>query len=51
MWRSARGLDILDLDRAAKITGARFALYKGLGRGLRGRLVNFMLDLHNRGST
>jgi len=41
-------LDILDLDRAAKITGARFALYKGLGARLERALVNFMLDLHTR---
>jgi seryl-tRNA synthetase len=39
-------LDILDLDRAAKITGARFALYKGLGARLERALINFMLDLH-----
>ena len=39
-------LDILDLDRAAKITGARFSLYKGLGARLERALVNFMLDLH-----
>ncbi|MGB3364447.1 MAG: serine--tRNA ligase [Thermodesulfobacteriota bacterium] len=41
-----RDLDILDLDRAAKITGARFALYKGLGARLERALINFMLDLH-----
>ena len=39
-------LDILDLDRAAKITGARFALYKGLGARLERALINFMLDIH-----
>ncbi|HWP92583.1 MAG TPA: serine--tRNA ligase [Thermodesulfobacteriota bacterium] len=39
-------LDILDLERAAKITGARFALYKGLGARLERALANFMLDLH-----
>ena len=39
-------LDIIDLDRAAKITGARFALYKGAGARLERALVNFMLDLH-----
>jgi seryl-tRNA synthetase len=39
-------LDILDLDRAAKITGARFALYKGLGARLERALINFMIDLH-----
>jgi len=41
-----RDLDILDLDRAAKITGARFALYKGLGARLERALINFMLDIH-----
>jgi seryl-tRNA synthetase len=39
-------LDILDLDRASKITGARFALYKGLGARLERALINFMIDLH-----
>ena len=39
-------LDIIDLDRAAKITGARFALYKGAGARLERALMNFMLDLH-----
>ncbi|GIW46973.1 MAG: serine--tRNA ligase [Deltaproteobacteria bacterium] len=41
-----KGLDILDLDRAAKIAGARFALYKGLGARLERALINFMIDLH-----
>ena len=40
------GLDILDLPRAAKITGSRFALYKGLGAKLERSLINFMLDIH-----
>ncbi len=39
-------LDIIDLDRASKITGARFALYKGLGARLERALINFMIDLH-----
>jgi seryl-tRNA synthetase len=39
-------LDILDLDRAAKITGGGFVLYKGLGARLERSLINFMLDLH-----
>src|SRR3990172_2595488 len=38
--------DILDLDRAAKIAGAGFALYKGLGARLERALINFMIDLH-----
>jgi seryl-tRNA synthetase len=39
-------LDILDMKRAAKIAGARFALYKGLGARLERALINFMLDTH-----
>ena len=39
-------LGILDLPRAAKITGSRFALYKGLGARLERALINFMLDIH-----
>jgi seryl-tRNA synthetase len=45
-WDLAEYLDIIDFDRAAKITGARFALYKGLGARLERALINFMLDLH-----
>jgi seryl-tRNA synthetase len=47
-WDIAEYLDIIDFDRAAKITGARFALYKGLGARLERALINFMLDLHTR---
>ncbi len=39
-------LGILDMKRAAKIAGARFALYKGPGALLERALINFMLDLH-----
>ena len=39
-------LDILDLPRAAKIAGSRFALYKGHGARLERALINFMLDTH-----
>jgi seryl-tRNA synthetase len=39
---------LLDLERAAKITGARFALYWGQGAKLERALVNFMLDVHTR---
>ncbi|MBU4483946.1 serine--tRNA ligase [bacterium] len=42
----AEALDIIDFERAAKISGARFALYKGLGAKLERALINFMLDLH-----
>jgi seryl-tRNA synthetase len=45
-WDIAEFLDIIDFDRAAKITGARFALYKGLGAKLERALISFMLDLH-----
>lgn len=39
-------LDILDLERAAKITGSRFALYKGLGARIERALINFMIEEH-----
>jgi seryl-tRNA synthetase len=39
-------LDILDFERAAKITGARFVVYKGLGARLERSLMAFMMDLH-----
>jgi seryl-tRNA synthetase len=39
-------LDILDFERGAKLTGARFTLYKGAGARLERALINFMLDLH-----
>jgi seryl-tRNA synthetase len=41
-------LGILDVDRAAKITGARFSLLSGAGARLERALINFMLDLHTR---
>lgn len=47
-WDLGPELGILDFDRAAKITGARFALYVGLGARLERALVNFMLDVHTR---
>ncbi|ACM19552.1 seryl-tRNA synthetase [Geotalea daltonii FRC-32] len=45
-WEIGEDLDILDFERGAKLTGARFTLYKGLGARLERALVNFMLDLH-----
>lgn len=39
-------LNILDFARGAKITGARFTLYRGAGAALERALINFMLDLH-----
>ena len=47
-WELGESLGILDLDRAAKITGARFAVYWDLGAKLERALTNFMLDLHTR---
>src|SRR5512142_374012 len=47
-WELGEELGVLDLERAAKITGARFALYWGLGAKLERALMNFMLDLHTR---
>jgi seryl-tRNA synthetase len=45
-WELGEYLGILDFERAAKITGARFTLYWGLGARLERALINFMLDLH-----
>ena len=41
-------LDMLDLDRAAKISAARFACYRGVGAALERALATFMLDVHTR---
>ena len=45
-WELGESLGILDFERGAKITGARFTLYWGLGAQLERALINFMLDLH-----
>lgn len=45
-WDLATELDILDFERAAKVTGSRFVFYKGLGARLERALLNFMMDLH-----
>jgi len=45
-WELGENLDILDFATAAKITGARFTVYKGLGARLERALMNFMLDVH-----
>jgi seryl-tRNA synthetase len=45
-WELGENLGILDFERAAKMTGARFTLYWGLGAQLERALINFMLDLH-----
>ena len=47
-WDLGPELGILDLERAAKITGARFAVYWDLGAKLERALMNFMLDVHTR---
>ena len=47
-WDIGSDLDILDFDRAAKIAGARFTVYKGLGARLERAVINFMLDLHTQ---
>ena len=45
-WDIGADLDILDPERAAKVTGTRFTFYKGLGARLERALINFMMDLH-----
>lgn len=45
-WDIGPDLGILDFDRAAKLSGARFTVYKGLGARLERALINFMLNLH-----
>jgi seryl-tRNA synthetase len=45
-WDLGPELGILDFERAAKVTGARFAVYWGLGAKLERALINFMLDVH-----
>jgi seryl-tRNA synthetase len=47
-WDIGPELGILDLERAAKVTGARFAVYWNVGARLERALINFMLDVHTR---
>jgi seryl-tRNA synthetase len=47
-WELGEALDILDLKRAAKLSGARFAVYKREGARLERALINFMLDMHTQ---
>ncbi len=47
-WDIGDGLKILDFATAAKITGARFVVYKGLGARLERSVFNFMLDTHTK---
>jgi len=45
-WEIGEDLGILDFERGAKLTGARFTLYRGAGARLERALISFMLDLH-----
>lgn len=45
-WDIGEELDILDTERAAKIAGTRFTVYKGMGAKLERAVINFMLNLH-----
>lgn len=47
-WEIGEKLGILDFERAAKITGTRFAVYLGAGARMERALINFMLDIHTR---
>jgi seryl-tRNA synthetase len=47
-WELGEQLGVLDLERAAKLTGARFAVYWDLGARMERALANFMLDLHTK---
>jgi seryl-tRNA synthetase len=47
-WEIGEGLGILDFERGAKITGARFTLYWGAASALERALVCFMLDVHTK---
>jgi len=47
-WDIGEELGILDFERAAKIAGARFAVYRDAGARLERALINFMLDLHTQ---
>ena len=47
-WELGEALGILDLERAAKLSGARFAVYMGAGARLERALISFMLDMHTQ---
>ena len=47
-WEIGEALGILDLERAAKLSGARFAVYLGAGARLERALISFMLDMHTQ---
>lgn len=46
-WDIAQQLGIVDFERASKVTGSRFAFYRGLGARLERALISFMMDLHS----
>jgi len=46
-WDLGKDLDIFDFERAAKLSGSHFALFKGAGARLERSLINFMVDLHS----
>ena len=50
-WEVGEVLDILDVERATKIAGTRFTIYKGLGARLERACIQFMLDLHTMEQT
>ncbi len=45
-WDIGEDLDILDFEKAGKVTGTRFTFYKGLGSALERAIINFFLDTH-----
>jgi seryl-tRNA synthetase len=47
-WQLGEELGVMDFDRAAKLSGARFAVLKGMASRLERALINFMLDLHTQ---
>ncbi|MBC7194633.1 MAG: serine--tRNA ligase [Caldisericia bacterium] len=47
-WELGESLEIFDQERASKLSGSRFSLYKGLGASLERALINFMIDLHTK---
>lgn len=47
-WDIGEALGILDFERAGKIAGARFVIYKGIGARLERALINFMLNIHTK---
>ena len=47
-WEIGTSLDVLDFERASKVTGARFTFYKGMGARLERAIINFFLDTHTK---